>query len=101
MNKKIKGMMGFNYEDVIWEPMNVLAEVLTDAEDNNGFKASETFGVAVNQYGDKCLYSGSINPNMYDGFSTVILNKNGQPIPILLRELADKLDYEDILRKVG
>jgi len=94
MSKKIKGMMGFTHSDITWEPMDVLAEIPTGGEDSDGYVENEAIGIAINQYGEKCLYRGSLDSTMMDGSPTIILNKDGKPISVLLRELADKLDKE-------
>ncbi len=95
MTKKINGLIGFTASDVATEPMKVIAEIETGGTDYNGYKNKETLGLAINQYNDHVLFSGSLDSNIItDVIPTIHFSDNIQlhDMPKLLRTLADKLE---------
>ena len=93
--KKITGLMGYTQSDpsLVWAKMDVVVEIPTNGEDSGGYKVAETLGVARSEYGNLCLFVGSINDNpVFDKHPVLHMATDGSPLSFLLRALADQLE---------
>ena len=95
MSNKINLMIGYSPESpsISWGKGWVLKEVKTGGKDYDGFHRKETIGVAKNEYGDLCIFSGSVDRLECDKIKSAIFSIKGPKLlASLLRKLAGELD---------
>jgi len=100
-DKKIMGLMGYIASDVLFEPMEVIAEIETNNIDSDGYQNMQTLGVAKDQYNSPCLFIGSIQ-NSFPLCTYPTLNfgeeVKTESIPAYLRALADEIELSNFQR---
>ena len=88
--------MGFSHENVIFEKMDVICEELTGGEDHDGYPHQETIGIAVNQFGNFCIFKGTTANTGHEACTAVILStQDTDKIADVLRALADSIQEEE------
>lgn len=99
--KKIMGLMGYLASDVIFESMEVTAEIETNGIDSDGYKGKQTLGLASDQYGAPCLFIGSSQSTFpLCSCPTINFGEEIKPESISdhLRRLADEIDLVSFKR---
>ena len=93
------GLMGYTASDVLFESMDIIAEIETGNTDSDGYEKVQTLGLAKDQYNAPCLFIGSLqNTFPLCQFPTLNFGEEvkRESIPDYLRALADQIELKGV-----
>ena len=96
-NKQVTLLIGYQPNDktLSWSRAEVIAEIETGGTDADGYKNSETIGIARNEFGDISLFRGSALSTVADRYTALHFSDDSRiSFSEALIELANKFKEE-------
>ena len=91
--KQLRVVMGFTPSQVSTETMKVVVEVETGGTCADGYKKSETIGIAKSEDGSLSIFRSGIKDIFpYNVISAIHMSNDCKDLSLVLRDLADAYD---------